>query len=105
MIFGGILLLVAGIFGVMAVLIYRGNTSLIHDYHQGQVQDKVGYGKAFGKAMGVIAVSMALSGGIALFGEHPALVWSSLGVLLIGLGVGIVALVRVQKKYNGGMFG
>ena len=26
-------------------------------------------------------------------------------VLLIGLGAGIAALVRVQKKFNGGMFG
>lgn len=97
-----ILLLTALLFSVMAVLIYKGKTELIHDYHQTKVTDKAAYGKAFGKALGVVAGTMALSGAVALLGQH----WMGIAVavLLIGLLIGIVAIVRVQKKYNGGMF-
>ena len=97
-----ILCLTGVIFGVMAVLIYKGKTELIHDYHQKKVTDKTGYGKAFGKAMGVIAAAMVLSGILALFGE--AVMWLPMIVLLMGLAVGIVLIIRVQKRYNGGMF-
>ena len=97
-----ILFTTAVIFALVAVLIYKGKTDLIHDYHQTKVTDKIGYGKAFGKAMAVIAVAMALSGAISLFGD------SAMGIafaaLLVGLLVGTIAIVRVQKKYNGGVF-
>lgn len=93
---------VAVVFGVMAVLIYKGKTEFIHDYHQTKVTDKTGYGIAFGKAMAVIAVAMALSGAVALFGESA--MWGAVAVLIVGLIAGIVAIVRVQKKYNGGVF-
>lgn len=97
-----ILFATAVIFALVAVLIYKGKTDLIHDYHQTKVTDKIGYGKAFGKAMAVIAVAMALSGAISLFGD------SAMGIafaaLLVGLLVGTIAIVRVQKKYNGGVF-
>ncbi len=97
-----IMFVVAVIFGLAAVLIYKGKTNLIHDYHQTKVTDKAGYGKAFGKAMAVIAAAMALSGAIAVFGESA--MWGAVVVLIVGLIVGIVTIVRVQKKYNGGMF-
>ena len=100
--FAVILFAVAVLFGVLAVLIYRGKTELIHDYHRTRVTDKAGYGKAFGKTLAVIAIAMALSGGIALFGE--AAMGISMAVLFLGLAVGIAAILRVQKKYNGGVF-
>jgi uncharacterized membrane protein YuzA (DUF378 family) len=52
--------------------------------------------------MGLIAVVMALSGVIALFGESA--MWLAVAVLMIGLATGIILIVRVQKKYNGGVF-
>lgn len=97
-----ILLLTAVLFGVLAWLIYQGKTNLIHGYHQTKVTDKTGYGKAFGKAMGVIAGAMALSGVVALFGE--AVMWIAVAVLIFGLIAGIVAILCVQKKYNGGLY-
>lgn len=97
-----ILFLIAGILGVMAVLIYKGKTELIHDYHQTGVTDKEGYGRSFGKAMGIIAGAMALSGIVSLLGEST--MWCAVAVLAIGLIVGPIAIVRVQKKYNGGIF-
>ena len=99
-----VLLLTAAVCGVVAVLIYKGKTDLIHDYHQTNVTDKSAYGKAFGKAMGVMAGAMVLSGVVALLGDSAAMVWGSVAVLVIGLIAGIVAIVRVQKKYNGGVF-
>lgn len=102
LIFAIILLLTAVVFGVVAMLIYKGKTELIHDYHQTKVKDKSAYGKAFGKALSVMAGAMALSGVIALLGER-AIRWT-VTVLLIGLVVGVAAITGVQKKYNGGVF-
>lgn len=94
-----IVFLIAVLFGVFAVLIYKGKTELIHDYHQTKVTDKAAYGKAFGKAMAVIAVAMLLSAVVAFFA-----MWCAVVILFAGLIVGIMAIVRVQKKYNGGVF-
>ena len=95
-----ILLAVAVLFFFVGRSIYRGNTDLIHDYHQTRVTDKEAYGKAFGKAMFAMAAAMALSGLLALFvhGFLPVL------VLFLGLSVGIIQIILVQKKYNNGVF-
>ena len=97
-----IMVVTAVIFSIVSVQIYKGNTNLIHDYHQTKVTDKAGYGKAFGKAMSIIVAAMLLSGVIALFGE--SIMWVATVVLMLGLIAGIIAIVRVQKKYNGGLF-
>ena len=97
-----VLFITAAVFGTVGIQIYKGKTDLIHDYHQAKVTDKVGYGKAFGKAMAVIAAAMMLSGVISLLGETAAGI--AVAVLLIGLVIGIFAIVRIQKKYNGGVF-
>lgn len=97
-----ILFATAVVFSVFSLLIYKGKTELIHDYHQANVEDKSAYGKAFSKVLGVMAATMALSGAVALFGEDA--IWGAVAILLAGFIVGIVAITRVQKKYNGGVF-
>ena len=98
--YSAILLAVAVLFFFLGRSIYRGNTNLIHDYHQTKVEDKAAYGKAFGKAMFTMAAVMALSGLLALFvhGFLPVL------VLFLGLAGGIIQILLVQKKYNNGVF-
>ena len=98
--FAVIMFATAALLGVLAVQIYKGNTNLIHDYHQKNVTDKAGYGKAFGKVMGVIAGAFALSGLFAL------VYWMTISMVALfgGLAVGIVLLLKVQKRYNGGLF-
>ena len=93
--------LVAVLFTVLGIAIYKGKTDLIHDYHQTKVTDKSAYGKAFGKAMLVIATVMLLSGIIGLFKN---LLMLAVAILIIGLVVGIGCIVVVQKKYNKGVF-
>ena len=93
--------LVAVLFTVMGIAIYKGKTDLIHDYHQTKVTNKSAYGKAFGKAMLVIATVMLLSGIIGLFKNLLIL---AVAILIIGLVVGIGCIVAVQKKYNKGVF-
>ena len=102
--YGIILLLVALLFAVLAVLIGKGRTDLIHDYHQKHVKDKAGYAKAYGKAMWIYAGTMALSGIIGMLGESAWVVTASLGALLAGFVAGTAAIFRVQKKYNDGLF-
>lgn len=96
-----IMFLVAAIFAGMGIAIYQGKTDLIHDYHQTKVTDKSAYGKAFGKAMLVIATGLLLSGVIGLF-ENLAML--AVAILMIGLIIGIVCIFAVQKKYNNGLF-
>ena len=93
--------LVAVLFTVLGIAIYKGKTDLIHDYHQTKVTNKSDYGKAFGKAMLVIATVMLLSGIIGLFEKLLIL---AVAILIIGLVVGIGYIVAVQKKYNKGVF-
>ena len=93
--------LVAVLFTVLGIAIYKGKTDLIHDYHQTKVTNKSAYGKAFGKAMLVIATVMLLSGIIGLFKNLHML---AVAILIIGLVVGIGCIVAVQKKYNKGVF-
>ena len=99
-----IMFLVGILFAVIGIAIYKGKTELIHDYHQEKVTDKAAYGKDFGKAMLVVSAGMLLSGTISLFGDSEAVAKVSLAVLFIGIIVGIVCIVIVQKKYNNGIF-
>lgn len=96
-----IMFLVAILFTVFGTAIYKGKMDLIHDYHQTKVSDKSAYGKAFGKAMLVIAIIMLLSGIIGLFEN---LVKLAVAILIIGLVIGIGCIVAVQRKYNKGVF-
>ena len=96
-----IMFLVSALFTVLGIAIYKGKTDLIHDYHQTKVTDKSAYGKAFGKAMLLIAAVMLLSGIIGLFEN---LVMLAVGMLMIGLVIGIGCIVAVQRKYNKGVF-
>ena len=101
MLYSIIMFMVAVLFTVLGIAIYKGKTDLIHDYHQTKVTNKSAYGKAFGKAMLVIATVMLLSGIIGLFKNLHML---AVAILIIGLVVGIGCIVAVQKKYNKGVF-
>ena len=99
-----LIFLVAAAFAVVAVAIYKGKTNLIHDYHQTNVADKAAYGRAFGKALSVFAIAPLISGIIGLLGESKGIVCTAVGVLIVGIAIGIVCIVKVQKQYNGGLF-
>ena len=89
---------------IVSIFIYQGKTDLIHDYHQTKVTDKVAYGKAFGKAMLVVFMSLLMSGIVSLFGDTKIVATISLTVLFVGLGIGIACIIAVQRKYNKGIF-
>ena len=69
-----------------------------------KVVNKSDYGKAFGKALFVISVSLLLSGITGLFGDKDITALISVAVLIVGLIIGIVCIIAVQKKYNNGIF-
>ena len=96
-----IMFITSAIFLGLGIAVYRGRTDLIHDYHQTKVTDRAAYGKAFGKALLVIAGTMLLSGIIGL-SERFAV--PTTAVLMIGLCIGIGCIVAVQRKYNKGVF-
>ena len=95
---------IAVLFLMFGIAIYKGNTKLIHDYHQTHVKEseRQEYGRALAKGMFTICVTLIISGIIALFGEEGAIVAASLIVLFAGLIVSFAILAKVQQKYNGG---
>lgn len=97
--FGG-----AALFAVFAILITKGNASLINCYREERVKDKATYCKKIGQSLFVMAVSMLVSGVISLFSATETVILIALGVLIAGMLVGIVRLFHVQKKYGGGIF-
>lgn len=97
-----LMFLLAIVFAVVGMQIYRGKTNLIHDYHQTKVTDKEAYAKAFGKVFMIFPASFALCGGAALLGD--SIMWLSTAILMTGLVFGIAGIIKVQKKYNGGVF-
>ena len=103
-IYSVILFAAAALFFGLAAAVYRGNTNLIHSYHQTHVKeaDKKQYGRSFSKGLFVLAISMVCSGIIALFGETVPVVATSVGVLLAGMAVAFLVVAKVQKEFNGG---
>ena len=95
-----IMLATAALLMGVGIAICRGKTNLIHDYHQTKVKDKAGYARAFGRAMLVFSLGPLLSGIIGFFTDSAA----GLAVLFLGFGAGLVCIVRVQRKYNQGVF-
>ena len=99
-----ILLAVSALLFVLSGVIYRGKTDLIHSYHQSKVQDKAAYGKAFGKALSVMALAPLISGAVGLFADSKAIAAVAVAILILGLLCGICLLAAVQRKYNKGIF-
>ena len=99
-IFSIILFLTSILFIIIGISIYKGNIELIHSYHQENVTDKIGYGRAMGKALIIFSIPMLISGVIALFTESVLPVI----ILILGMVVGFIPIVRAQRKFNGGMF-
>ena len=91
---------------VIGLSIHRGNTGLIHDYHRTRVREseRLAYGRAFAKGLFVLGAGLLLSGVIALFGSDGPLLIASQTALFAGIAVSLVILIKVQKRYNGGMF-
>lgn len=105
-IYSVILFAAALLFFGLAAAIYRGNTNLIHSYHQTHVKeaDKKKYGRSLSKGLFVLAASLVLSGVIALWGDTVPIVIASVSVLPIGIAAAFLVIARVQKQFNGGFY-
>lgn len=101
-----IMFLAAILFLPIGAAIYRGNTKLIHDYHQTNINEseRQEYGRAFAKGVFAIGLTLLLSGVIALFWKAGSAAAASVIVLLAGLTVSMIVLIKVQRKYNSELF-
>lgn len=100
-IFGSIILFAVAIgLNIIAILVYKGNTKLIHEYHQRNVKDKKAYGRAMGKALSFFTLPIIIAGIISLFTDSGAIG----AVLIVGFLIASVPIHIIQKKYNGGWF-
>lgn len=94
-----ILFVVSLIILVLGIKIYKGNTKLIHSYHQENIkkEDLNKYAKAF--AMGMFSISFVLFfDGVLSFITQNFLIIDSF--LLIGLVLSLIYIISVQKKFN-----
>lgn len=100
-IFGSIILFsVAIVLNIIAILVYKGNTKLIHEYHQRNVKDKKAYGREMGKALSFFTLPIIIAGIISLFTDSGIIG----AVLIVGFLIAFVPMHIIQKKYNGGWF-
>lgn len=106
LLYTGLMWAMALLFFIIGIAIHRGKTNLIHDYHQTKVKEseKRAYGRAFSKGIFGIALSLFLSGLVALLGESTPVVLGAVGVLFLGIVVFFGILLAVQRKYNQGLF-
>lgn len=95
---------IAAIFIVVGILIFRGNTDLIHDYHQKNVKDFDGYGKGMGKGIISIGVFFLIGAVITLAVRGESGTIAGIIVALSGFFLSFIYILKVQKKYNGGLF-
>jgi len=105
LIYSIIMFAVAVLFFGLATAIARGNVQLIASHHREHIDPEKAeeYGKAFSKPLYGICASLAASGVIDLVGGAAAgraAVW----VLVAGLAASIIAIIVVQRRYNGGLF-
>ena len=98
------LFLLSVAFMVVSILIYRGRTDLIHDYHQTKVKDQAAYGRAFGKAFSLFGITMAVSAIVSLLGEPAQTAVPAVALLILGLILSTARILAVQKKFNEGLF-
>ncbi len=101
-----ILFVVALLFFVVGIAIYRGNAKLIHDYHQENIKEseKPKYCRDFSVGMFVLAATLLISGIIPLVSKEGPFLTASIVLLVSGLIVSVIIFIKVQKKYNGGLF-
>ena len=103
-IYSVIMFAVATLLAVFAILIAKGNASLINCYREERVKDKPTYCKKIGQSLFIMAATMLISGIISLLSDTETVILIALGVLIAGVLVGMVRLFHVQKKYGGGIF-
>ena len=99
-----IMFVAAAVFAVFAILITKGNASLINCYREERVKDKATYCKKFGQSLFIMAATMLISGVISLFNDAETVILIALGVLIAGVLIGMTRMFHVQKKYGGGIF-
>ena len=99
-----IMFVAAAVFAVFAILITKGNASLINCYRKERVKDKATYCKKFGQSLFIMAATMLISGVISLFNDAETVILIALGVLIAGVLIGMTRMFHVQKKYGGGIF-
>lgn len=101
-----IMFVVAMVFLLFGIAIHKGNTKLIHDYHQTKVTEsqKKEYGKAFSKGIFGMTISLILSGSVALLGDNASILGVVTSILVIGFVISLIILLRVQREFNQGLF-
>ncbi len=97
-------LALAAIFIVVGILIFRGNTDLIHNYHQKNVKDFDRYGKAMGKGVIGMGVPFLLGAIVSLCLNSDKGTIVGIVIVLSGFALSFIYILKVQKKYNGGLF-
>lgn len=101
-----LLFAVAAVFFGLSEALRRGHIGCIHEYHWKKVreEERPAYARAFARGLRGIACSLLLSGGVALAGETKALAVASVLMLFLGMAASFRYLIRVQKRYHGGLF-
>ena len=97
-----ILIIVAIVLAVIAIRINKGQTDLIINYHQSRVkpEEKLRYARDFSKGIFCLSGTMLIAGITVLITK----VLIADIILVAGIIISVVILIRVQNRYNKGIF-
>ena len=88
---------------VLGLLLWiKQKVSVLHDYHYKNVkrEDIPAYARQIGIGLMIIGVGIGATGILNLF--YSAFWWVP---LVLGFVIGIIVIIRAQKKYNGSVLG
>ena len=88
---------------VLGLLLWtKQKVSVLHDYHYKNVkrEDIPAYARQIGIGLMIIGVGIGVTGILNLL--YSAFWWVP---LVLGFVIGIIVIIKAQKKYNGSVFG
>ena len=96
-------ILIEAIVGILCIVLgfliwKKQKISLIHDYHYRNVkeEDVPSYTRQIGSGLIIIGSGILLTGMLDLL--YSSLWWAP---LIIGFSLGLIVIIKAQKKYNG----
>ncbi len=90
------------LFIILSILLFKGHTSLINDYHIDEMNeiDKKKYAVAIGYVILFLSIIFAICGTIVLFGKNEKCINISTGILLGGVGISIILFIIIQSEFH-----
>lgn len=84
----------------ISIVLFKGNTSVIHGKVYENTSDKVGYAKSLSKPVLLICIGVLISGAISLVLDDDIAIIYAFIVFILPILISDVWFLKIQKKYR-----